>query len=73
MLRCYNRYHSESTTFWMSPMVDSKVGIDFATLFTLWASLSASTQQVGKAGGLQILCCQGIAVAYYSFTLDAWL
>jgi hypothetical protein len=25
----------------------------------------------GKAGGLQILCCQGIAVDYYSFTLDA--
>jgi nucleotide-binding universal stress UspA family protein len=25
----------------------------------------------GKAGGLQILCCQGIAVAYHSFTLDA--
>jgi hypothetical protein len=26
----------------------------------------------GKAGGLQILCCQGIAVNYYGFTLDAW-
>jgi hypothetical protein len=25
----------------------------------------------GKAGGLQILCCQGIAVNDYSFTLDA--
>jgi len=25
----------------------------------------------GKAGELQILCCQGIAVADYSFTLDA--
>ncbi len=25
----------------------------------------------GKAGGLQILCCQGIAVAHYSVTLDA--
>ena len=24
-----------------------------------------------KAGGLQIPCCQGIAVADYSFTLDA--
>ena len=30
--------------------------------FTLWASLSATTQQVGKAGGLQILRCQGFAV-----------
>ena len=25
-----------------------------------------------KAGGLQILRCQGIAVGNYSFTLDAW-
>jgi len=40
-------------------------------LFTLWSSLSATTQHVGKAGGLQILCCQEIAVADYSFTLDA--
>jgi hypothetical protein len=73
MARYYTRYHGESTTFWISPMVNSKVGFDFGMLFTLWASLSATTQQVGKAGGLQILCCQGIAVADYSFTLDAWL
>ena len=26
----------------------------------------------GKAGGLQIFCFQGFAVAEYSFTLDAW-
>ena len=26
---------------------------------------------LGKAGGLQILRCQGIAVNYYNFTLDA--
>jgi len=25
----------------------------------------------GKAGGLQILCCQGFEVNYYNFTLDA--
>jgi hypothetical protein len=25
----------------------------------------------GKAGGLQILCCQGIKVNDYNFTLDA--
>jgi len=25
----------------------------------------------GKAGGLQIRCCLGFAVAYYGFTLDA--
>jgi len=26
----------------------------------------------GKAGGLQILRSQGIAIGYYGFTLDAW-
>jgi hypothetical protein len=26
----------------------------------------------GKAGGLQILCCQNFAVNDYSFTFDAW-
>ena len=52
-------------------LVNSKDGVDFAMLFTLWSSLSASTQHDGKAGGLQILLCQGIAAAYYSFTLDA--
>jgi hypothetical protein len=45
--------------------------VDFAMLFTLWSSLSASTQQAGKAGGLQILCCQGIKVTDYNFNLDA--
>jgi len=44
-------------------MVDSMDGIDFAMLFTL--------KTTRKAGGLQILCCQGFAVAEYSFTLDA--
>jgi hypothetical protein len=71
MVCYYTRYHSESTIFWISPLVNSKDGVDFAMLFTLWASLSATTQQVGKAGGLHILCCQGFAVADYSFTLDA--
>jgi hypothetical protein len=68
MVRYFTEYNGESTTFWISHMVNSKVGIDFATLFTLWASLSATTQQVGKSGELQILCCQGIAVADYSLT-----
>jgi hypothetical protein len=33
-------------------------------------ALRATTQQAGKAGGLQILCCQGIKVTDYNFTLD---
>jgi len=43
--------------------VNSKDGIDFAMLFTL--------ETTRKAGGLQILRYQGIAVGYYGFTLDA--
>ena len=63
MVCYYNRYYSESTIFWISPFVNSKDLIDFALLFTL--------KTTRKAGGLQILRCQGIAVAYYGFTLDA--
>ena len=37
--------------------------VDFAMLFTL--------ETTRKAGGLQILCCQGIKVTDYNFTLDA--
>jgi hypothetical protein len=43
--------------------LNSKDGVDFAMLFTL--------KTTRKAGGLQILCCQGIKVADYTFTLDA--
>ena len=51
--------------------MNSKDGVNFTLLFTLWSSLSARTQHDGKAGGLQILRCQGIAVGNYSFTPDA--
>ena len=71
MVCYYNHYHSENTIFWISQIVNSKDGVDFAMLFTLWSSLSASTQHDGKAGGLQILCCQGINVTDYNFNLDA--
>jgi hypothetical protein len=57
------QFHRENTIFWMSPLVDSKDEVDFAMLFTL--------KTTRKAGGLQILCCQGFAVAEYGFTLDA--
>ena len=67
----YGQYCKKCYRSWISPFVYSKDWIEFALLFTLWSSLSATTQQVGKAGGLQILRCQGIAVAYYGFTLDA--
>ena len=74
MLRYYTQYQRESAISGISPLVDSKDWVDFAMLFTLWASSRFSgttTQLVGKAGGLQILRCQGFAVAEYSFTLEA--
>jgi hypothetical protein len=39
--------------------------------FKGWLSILPCFLPFGKAGELQILCCQGIAVRYYSFTLDA--
>jgi len=40
-------------------------------VYPLGFALRATTQHVGKAGGLQILCCQGFDVNDYNFTLDA--
>jgi len=40
--------------------MNSKNGIDFSMLLPF-----------GKAGELQILCCQGIKVTDYNLTLDA--
>ena len=40
-------------------------------VYPLGFALRATTQHVGKAGELQILCCQGIKVTDYNFTLDA--
>ena len=59
----YFQYCSRCYSLWISLVVYSKDRIDFALLFTL--------KTTRKAGGLQILRCQGIAVAYYGFTLDA--
>jgi hypothetical protein len=36
------------------------------------ASILPGCLPYGKAGELQILCCQGIKVTDYNFTLDAW-
>jgi hypothetical protein len=40
-------------------------------VYPLGFALRATTQLDGKAGGLQILCCLGIKVTDYIFTLDA--
>jgi hypothetical protein len=57
MGRNYYRYDSKTTNLWISPLVNSKDGVDIAMLFTRWSSLSATPQQGGKAGGFQILRC----------------
>ncbi len=43
---------------------------DFISLiFILWASLSATNQQVGRAGGFHMLRCSGFEVRNYDVTL----
>jgi len=40
--------------------------VDFISLiFTLWASLSATTQQGGRAGGFHLLRYQGLGIVHY--------
>ena len=61
------QYHIKNTISWISPIVNSSDSALRASSF----ALRATTQHVGKAGGLQILCCQGIKVTDYIYTLDA--
>jgi hypothetical protein len=68
MQRNHSQYYRKATSLWISPFVESKDGAYFAILLTLGAPRQRSC---GKAGEIQILRCQGIAVAYYSFILDA--
>ena len=60
MVCYYNLYHSEGTILWVSQKVNSKDGIDLPCCLSC-----------GKAGGRQILGCQGINVSDYNFNLDA--
>ena len=39
----YNRYYRNKAKFWISPLVNSKAGIDIAMLFTRWSSGFASS------------------------------
>ena len=56
----YTQYRSVSTIFWKFHLVNSKDALILAYCLPF-----------GKAGGLQILRCQGIEVNNYNFTLDA--
>ncbi len=60
MVRYDKQYHSDNTFSWISPFVNSRM-----------RSILPCCLPYGKAGELQILCCQGIKVTDYIFTLDA--
>gem|GEM_PF-1676930 len=55
------QYHSETTIIWMPPR----------WWVQRMGSILPCCLPFGKAGRLQILCCQEFAVVEYSFTLDA--
>jgi len=60
MVCYYNHCHNEDTIFLDIPNSEFKGWFNFANCLPY-----------GKAGGLQILCCQGINVTDYNFNLDA--
>ena len=72
MVCYYNNYHNEDTIF---------LDIPHSEFIRLRSSSYDGTRRVGsilpcclpygKAGGLQILCCQEINVTDYNFNLDA--
>ena len=70
----YSHYHSEDKIFWISQIVNSS---DLALRATTgqegWGRFChvVYPENTRKAGGLQILCCQGINVTDYNFNLDA--
>ena len=63
--------------FWQHFLKNSKSEIErrdriFHVIYPLGFALRATTQHVGNAGGLQLLCCQGFEVKNYDVTLNAW-
>jgi len=54
MVCYYIRYHIESTIFWISPLVDSKDGVDFAMLFTLRESRRTSDPVLSRVRGKRL-------------------
>ena len=72
MVCYYIRYHMKAP-FCGYPICEFKGWPRFChVVYPLGFALRATTQHDGKAGELQILCCQGIKVTDYNFTLDAW-
>jgi len=51
MVRYYGHYHSEDTIFWISQIVSSKDGVDFAMLHTLRESRRTSDPVLSRDQG----------------------
>jgi len=54
MVLYYNQNHSEGTIFWISLLVDSKDGFDFAILFTLRESRRTSDPALSRVCGSRV-------------------
>jgi hypothetical protein len=54
MVSYYIRYNSESTILWISPLVNSKDGVDFAMLFTLRESRRTSDPVLSRIRGKRL-------------------
>jgi hypothetical protein len=54
MVIYYNQYNSENTIFWISPLVVSKDGVDFAMLFTLRESRRISDPALSRVRGNRV-------------------
>jgi hypothetical protein len=53
-VRYYTRYHSKNTILWISPLVNSKDGVDFAMLFTLRESRRTSDPVLSRVRGSRL-------------------
>ena len=54
MVGYYTQYHSDSTIFRISPLVNSKAGVDFAMLFTLRESRRTSDPMLSRIRGKRL-------------------
>jgi len=55
LMVCYHiRYHSTDNILWISPLVNSKDGVDFAMLFTLRESRRTSDPVLSRIRGKRL-------------------
>jgi hypothetical protein len=54
MVQDYTQFNNDSTIFWISPLVDSNDGVDFAMLFTLRESRRTSDPVLSRVRGSRV-------------------